>query len=687
MFGKQRTASRKAIVIIVGLIVWAAGCGGGGSNSFSSSPAPPPTTSNTAPGTNVSVQPTDSTGASPAKLVFSNVTQAGMTTLTIANTGVMPPIGFLVGSPAQYFDLATTAVFSGPVSVCINYSGVSFVNSPRLFHYNGSAWVDVTTSVDTTNHSVCGSVTSFSPFATFQSGTASEITSATSTAFSVNTAGTFTVTATGFPMPLLSASGRVPSGVNFDASTGVLSGTPATSGTFSLTFTAHNGIGPDAAQNFTLNVAAATQTPLSITGPSSLVYGMTGSATVSGGSGTGAVTFSAGTSTGCSVSDRTISVTNASGTCTVAATKAGDESYAPATSAPFSVMLTKATPTISWANPAAITFGDVLSATQLNAIPSVPGTFVYSPAAGTVLNAGANQSLSVTFTPTDTSNYTTQTASVTISADKADSVVTVDCTAGAPFTYSGLALTPCTAVVTGAGNLHQSLTINYTNNVNAGTATATASFAGDANHSGSSNSVNFTIAKASSTVNVDCTTGAPFTYTGSPLTPCTANATGVGNLNESLTVNYTGNVNAGTATATANFGGDANHNGRTASSSFVIGKATPTITWTNPAAITYGTALSATQLNATASVSGTFVYSPAPGTLLTASANQTLSVTFTPTDTSNYATQTASVTITVNKADSTVTVDCTSGAPFTYAGSALTPCTATAIGVGNLNQS
>ena len=119
-------------------------------------------------------------------------------------------------------------------------------------------------------------------------------------------------------MPLLSASGRVPSGVNFDASTGVLSGTPATSGTFSLTFTAHNGIGPDAAQNFTLNVAAATQTPLSITGPSSLVYGMTGSATVSGGSGTGAVTFSAGTSTGCSVSDRTISVTNASGTCTVA---------------------------------------------------------------------------------------------------------------------------------------------------------------------------------------------------------------------------------------------------------------------------------------------------------------------------------------------------------------------------------
>ena len=40
----------------------------------------------------------------------------------------------------------------------------------------------------------------------------------------------------------------------------------------------------------------------------------------------------------------------------------------------------------------------------------MPGTFVYTPAAGTVLNAGAAQTLSVTFTPTDTANYTTATA-------------------------------------------------------------------------------------------------------------------------------------------------------------------------------------------------------------------------------------------------------------------------------------
>ena len=36
-----------------------------------------------------------------------------------------------------------------------------------------------------------------------------------------------------------------------------------------------------------------------------------------------------------------------------------------------------------------ITYGTALSATQLNATRDVPGTFVYTPAAGTVLNAGA----------------------------------------------------------------------------------------------------------------------------------------------------------------------------------------------------------------------------------------------------------------------------------------------------------
>ena len=80
-----------------------------------------------------------------------------------------------------------------------------------------------------------------------------------------------------------------------------------------------------------------------------------------------------------------------------------------------------------------------------------------------------------------------------------------------------------------------------------------------------------------------------------------------------------------------------NFNGASGSVNYTIDQLAPTITWATPAAITYGTPLSATQLKATASVPGTFVYSPAAGTVLGAG-SQTLSVTFTPTDTTDYET-------------------------------------------------
>jgi sugar lactone lactonase YvrE len=56
---------------------------------------------------------------------------------------------------------------------------------------------------------------------------------------------------------------------------------------------------------------------------------------------------------------------------------------------------------ISWSNPADITYGTPLDATQLTATASVPGTFTYSPAAGTVLSAGSTQPLTAHFVPDD----------------------------------------------------------------------------------------------------------------------------------------------------------------------------------------------------------------------------------------------------------------------------------------------
>jgi large repetitive protein len=89
----------------------------------------------------------------------------------------------------------------------------------------------------------------------------------------------------------------------------------------------------------------------------------------------------------------------------------------------------------------------------------------------------------------------------------------------------------------------------------------------------------------------------------------------------------------------------ANYNSVAATTvAFEVGKATPTVTWATPSAITYGTALSATQLNATASVAGAFAYSPASGAILIVG-TQTLSASFTPTDPDNYNSAIASVSL------------------------------------------
>jgi len=96
---------------------------------------------------------------------------------------------------------------------------------------------------------------------------------------------------------------------------------------------------------------------------------------------------------------------------------------------------------------------------------------------------------------------------------------------------------------------------------------------------------------------------------------------------------------AGTYTVQATYSGDSNYNGATGSTVLTITTSTPVLTWATPAAITYGTALSATQLNASSSgLAGTFAYTPAAGTIL-AAGSQTLSVTFTPTDLVDYTVQ------------------------------------------------
>jgi hypothetical protein len=187
------------------------------------------------------------------------------------------------------------------------------------------------------------------------------------------------------------------------------------------------------------------------------------------------------------------------------------------TSADVKINVLKAMPTITWSNPADIIYGTAPGGTQLNATASVAGSFVYTPPAGTVLSAGDGQTLSVAFTPTDTTNYS----------------------------------------------------------------------------------------NASKTVAIN------------------------------------------------------------------VLKATPTITWNNPANINYGTALNGTQLNATTLVTGSFVYTPSAGTVISVGSGQALSVLFTPSDMVNYNDVTKMVTINVLKSGTTTTLTSsanpsTIGQPLTF---------------------
>jgi hypothetical protein len=96
----------------------------------------------------------------------------------------------------------------------------------------------------------------------------------------------------------------------------------------------------------------------------------------------------------------------------------------------------------------------------------------------------------------------------------------------------------------------------------------------------------------------------------------------------------------------------------------VTNKVVPTIAWSAPAPIVYGTKLSATQLNAVATsgaggpeVAGVYSYNPPLGAALNAGPGQVLAVTFTPSDTESYVAVTKNVSIDVTKAPLTITAE------------------------------
>ncbi|HPS31201.1 MAG TPA: MBG domain-containing protein, partial [bacterium] len=88
--------------------------------------------------------------------------------------------------------------------------------------------------------------------------------------------------------------------------------------------------------------------------------------------------------------------------------------------------ITAASTTVEWIDPADIVYGTALSPAELNAAVNVEGTFVYTPAEGTILNAGFMQMLHVEFIPDDSLNYTGSSKEVFINVTPAELTATAD---------------------------------------------------------------------------------------------------------------------------------------------------------------------------------------------------------------------------------------------------------------------
>jgi hypothetical protein len=375
--------------------------------------------------------------------------------------------------------------------------------------------------------------------------------------------------------------------------------------------------------------------------------------------------------------------TLAAGAHHITAAYQGDSNNAPSTSPMITQTVNKTTPTITWAPPAAITYGTALSGTQLDASSNgVAGALLYTPPAGAVLAAGA-QTLSVAFTPADTADYNTITATVPLTVNAATPTLVLR-TSGTPSSYGAAVTFTATASngptgtvtfydgtnVIGTGALNGNLATFTTSTLTVGPHSITAFWAGAGNYNSvTSNLITQTVNPANSVIT--WATPAPINYgTALSAAQLDATTTTVG------TFTYTpplGTVlNAGQQTLSVLFtpSDTVDYSTETATVILRVNQVVPVIAWAPPAAITYGTALSGIQLDATSTTTpGAFVYTPPAGTVPTAGA-QTLSATFIPTDTTNYSSPTATVPLTVNKATPTLTVN-TSGSPSNY-GAAVT---------------
>ncbi len=253
--------------------------------------------------------------------------------------------------------------------------------------------------------------------------------------------------------------------------------------------------------------------------------------------------------------------------------------------------------TLTWGPLTAITYGDPLPAGYLNATSSISGTFSYNYEAGDILPAEeiTGDELIATFTPSNLNIYEVSQISNYLIVNKY--TPTIDWT-------SPLQPINTTTPLTAESELN-AVALSYDNSVLSGTYV-------------------YTNVTTSTIINVGDTL-----------------PTGTNSLSVAFTPTDASNYNSNTGT-----------------NSILVDnlKQVVTIIWNTPSPIDYGTALSGTQLNATAEdsignpVAGTFIYVPPIGTILSAGI-RVLRCLFQPIDSATYYDRRSMTMLTVNTID------------------------------------
>ena len=263
------------------------------------------------------------------------------------------------------------------------------------------------------------------------------------------------------PLTYTITSGTLPTGLNLNSSTGLISGTPSATGSSAITVRAADANSQTASASFTIAIARSTQSigfTISPTTAASTGSGYSASITptvTNAGSGSGAFAYavSGGTATGCTISSpSTIGTLTASssGTCQITATKPQDANYEQATTAQSFTFVFASASTLVITSTSGV-FGTGLTLTSSGG--SAGGSTSYNTSTtGCSITSGVLQT-------------TLATTCVVTAIRTADAFTAQTTSEATNIVISGTPLTPPTITGVTAANTTQ-LTVAFTNSAN-----------------------------------------------------------------------------------------------------------------------------------------------------------------------------------------------------------------------------